>query len=253
MGYWTVLPYQAVRHLPTLHLAPAGVVPQCKRRPRPIIDYSYYGTNAACIPLAPIHAMQFRQTLQRILQCLVYCNPLHGPPLLARVDLADGYYRVPLSLSAALQLAVLIPSDHTAYASLIAIPLTLPMGWNHSPPYFCAFTETVADLANQSTTTTHTHPTLADTQHHKDTLRQPFQHTAVLKGPNMLQLVEYLDVYMDDFIAIAQPPCHLPLMNKLLHALDAVFHDPPQPIATPSCPKTNYKKAMPFLTPASSC
>jgi hypothetical protein len=175
-----------------------------------------------------MHAMHFGQTLQHILQRLLYCNPLHGPPLLAKVDLADGYYRVPLSLSAALQLAVLIPSDHTAYASLIAVPLMLPMGWNHSPPYFCAFTETVADLANQPTTTTHTHSTLADTQHLKDTLRQHFLHTAVLKGPDMLEPLEYLDVYMDDFIAIAQPPRHLPLMNKLLHVLDAVFHDPPQ-------------------------
>jgi hypothetical protein len=45
----------------------------------------------------------------------------------------------------------------------------------------------------------------------------------------MLQPLEHLDVYMDDFIAIdAQSPHHLPLMNKLFHALDAVFHDPPQ-------------------------
>ena len=71
MGYWTVLPYQAVRHLPTLRLAPAGVVPQRERRPRPIIDYSYYGTNAASVPIAPLHAMQFGQTLQRVLQRLV--------------------------------------------------------------------------------------------------------------------------------------------------------------------------------------
>jgi hypothetical protein len=103
------------------------------------------------------------------------------------------------------------------------------MGWNHSPPYFCAFTETVADLVNQLTTTTpiHTHPTLAATQHHKDTLQQHFQPIPVSQGPDMLPPLEYVDVYMDDFIAIAQPPRHLPLMNKLLHALDAVFQDPP--------------------------
>ena len=31
MGYWVVLPYQSVRHLPHLKLAPAGVVPQRER------------------------------------------------------------------------------------------------------------------------------------------------------------------------------------------------------------------------------
>ena len=31
---------------------------------------------------------------------------------------------------------------------LIAFPLVLPMGYVESPPYFCAITETVCDLAN---------------------------------------------------------------------------------------------------------
>ena len=33
---------------------------------------------------------------------------------------------------------------------LVAFSLTLPMGWCESPPYFCAVTETVADLANKT-------------------------------------------------------------------------------------------------------
>jgi hypothetical protein len=84
MGFWTVLPYQAVRLQPSLCLTPAGVVPQRERRPRPIIDYSFYGTNQTSVPLHPQHAMQFGGTLQRILQCLAYCNPCHGPPQLAK-------------------------------------------------------------------------------------------------------------------------------------------------------------------------
>ena len=31
---------------------------------------------------------------------------------------------------------------------LIALPLTLPMGWTESPPYFCSATETLVDLIN---------------------------------------------------------------------------------------------------------
>jgi len=72
--------------------------------------------------------MQFGGTLQRLLQCIVYCNPSHSPPLLAKVDLSDGYYRIPLSLEASLHLAMLIPSEFPTEPSLIALPLTLPMG-----------------------------------------------------------------------------------------------------------------------------
>ncbi len=80
MCYWTVLPYSAVRHLPQLRLAPAGVVPQRERRPCPIMDYSYYNTNPSFLPIAPDHAMQFGRALPRILQRLAYCNPVFGPP-----------------------------------------------------------------------------------------------------------------------------------------------------------------------------
>ena len=33
---------------------------------------------------------------------------------------------------------------------MVAIPLTLPIGWKKSPRLFCTTTETVADLANEA-------------------------------------------------------------------------------------------------------
>ena len=33
---------------------------------------------------------------------------------------------------------------------MVAIPLTLPMGWKNSPPLFCTATETLADLVNEA-------------------------------------------------------------------------------------------------------
>jgi hypothetical protein len=147
MGYWLVLPYHALRGHPRLKIAPAGVVPQRERRPRPIMDYSYNAVNQHTLPLTPFPAMQFGHALPRFLQRLVYCNPIFGPPLLAKIDMADGYYRIPLSADASLQLAVCLPSDNSG-TPLLGIPLSLPMGWNLSPPYFCSFTETCADLTN---------------------------------------------------------------------------------------------------------
>ncbi len=53
--------------------------------------------------------MQFGRALPRIFQRLAYANPAYGPPLMAKIDLANGYYRIPLSPTAALTLAVLPP------------------------------------------------------------------------------------------------------------------------------------------------
>jgi hypothetical protein len=95
--------------------------------------------------------MQFGRAFQRLLQRIVYSNPHHGPMLMAKIDLAYGYYRVPLSPLAALELAVVLPGDGD-HEHLIGIPLSLPMGWTYSPPFFCSYTETVADIANASLT-----------------------------------------------------------------------------------------------------
>jgi hypothetical protein len=51
-GYWAILPYNALRHLTHLKLSPSGAVPQCERRPRPIMDYTYMKVNQASLPLA---------------------------------------------------------------------------------------------------------------------------------------------------------------------------------------------------------
>jgi hypothetical protein len=225
MGYWTVLPYTALRHHPALRLAPAGVVPQRDRRPRPIIDYSFYNTNTDAQPIAPYHAMQFGATLPRLLQRLAYCNRAHGPPLLAKLDLADGYYRVPLSSTAALHLAVVLPSDGLPQP-LIAIPLTLPMGWAHSPPFFCAFTETVTDIANYAPLPTSLHPLMPFTAPRLPASPTWDPSAVTLYNPSAPPL-RHTDVYIDDFIVVAQQPLAIPTINRTLHAIDTVFSDPP--------------------------
>lgn len=172
-GYWTVLPFAAVRHFSHLKLSPSGVVPQRTRRPRPIMDYSFTGVNSHSLPISPLHAMQLGHTLPRILQHIAYADPTHGPPLLMKLDLADGYYRVRLTPQAALELAVVLPGPGSS--SYVGIPLCLPMGWTHSPPYFCAFSETAADLANLALATSPPH--LWSTTKHA--LEEPSQAAAL--------------------------------------------------------------------------
>jgi hypothetical protein len=79
MGFWVILPFSAISSHPYLKLAPAGVVPQRDRRPRPIMDYTYNNVNQTSLPIAPFSSMQFGSALQHILQRLAY-SPLHPTP-----------------------------------------------------------------------------------------------------------------------------------------------------------------------------
>lgn len=125
-GSWTVLPLADAMTLPDLHLSPLGVVPQRDRRPRPIVDYTFSGVNDETVRLAPGKA------LQRILNKVVHAHPVYGPVYLAKIDIADGFYRIGLYYRDIPRLGVILPT--TGSDLLVALPLALPMGWVESPP-----------------------------------------------------------------------------------------------------------------------
>ena len=231
-GYWAVLPYTTVRHLPGLKLSPAGVVPQRDRRPRPIIDYTWSGINQATNPVAPFAAMQFGNTLQRVLQQIAYANPAFGPVLALKCDLADGFYRIPLASSVIPHLGVIMPYS-PGEEPLIAFPLALPMGWTHSPPFFSAYTETIADVTNDSLT----HNSNALLGPHRLDHRVPttYPHRASVISPAFCPPfnpqppptpLATVDVYVDDFIGLAQAPTASRVKGTLLSTVDRVFRPP---------------------------
>jgi hypothetical protein len=172
--------------------------------------------------------MQFGNALLRVLQRLAYCNPTFGPPLLTKIDMADSYYHVLLSADAGLQLAVCLPSDGLS-SPLIGIPLSLPMGWNLSPPFFCAFTEMCADLTNTVQVPMPAHPYHNAMQPHLQVEHHASYHPEAVFPYNPsppTQPLQYADVYMDDFLLTAQHPRPPILMDTLLHHLHSVFRDP---------------------------
>lgn len=134
-GFWTVLPLDAALSIPHLRVSPLGVVPQRDRRPRLIVDYTFSGVNQETIRLAPPEAMQFGRALPRLLTHLVHANPRFGPAKLAKIDVADGFYRVGIRAADIPKLGVILPHSPTGLP-LIAFPLALPMGWVESPPLF---------------------------------------------------------------------------------------------------------------------
>jgi hypothetical protein len=195
------------------------------------------------IPLVP-DSMQIGHTLHRLLQNIAYANPAFGPPLLCKFDLSDGYYRVRLTPEAALELAVVIPGFSPNH-NLIALPLCLPMGWGQSPPYFCAFTETIADLADAALHSTHDfseHPLELISQAHAVPVN-PFEPT-ILRPPTapLHRPLSLVDVYVDDFIGLAQHPFATHTLRALLHSIDKVFRGHPVPDDKP-CRKTTISSS----------
>lgn len=239
---WILLPYHLVKNLPNLRLSPLGVVPQRDRRPRTIVDYTFFNVNAETLPIAPTDAMQFVRALQRIVQHTFRADPRHGPVYISKLDLSDGFYRLAVRPDDIPKLGVLVPSltDQTA-PPLVAFPLVLPMGWVNSPPFFCSVTETIADLTNTKLTSNATLP-----HHRLESVAQtppptvdvsslpplstyglstPVPDTSPVFSPALASPLGYVDVYVDDFIQLAQGNPHRLRSQQLtlLHTLDTVL------------------------------
>ena len=230
-GFWMVLPYSKVKNLPGLRLSPLGVVPQDGRRPRVIVDYSFYGLNAETVPLSSPKSMQFGRTTKRLQQMVASANPRYGPVYMYKIDISDGFYRVPVTTSGAIKLGVVLP-PLVGTEPLVAFPLVLPMGWAESPPFFCEFTETACDLTNQDFHARRTYPEhpLESRAGAMDAIRpdeqmdapNPHSHQRTrLRSP-----LTYMDVYVDDFCGAGQEnPTYLMRHQRraLLHNIDRVF------------------------------
>jgi hypothetical protein len=244
---WIVLPYSQARELPNLRISPIGVIPQRDRRPRTIVDYSFSGANQDTCPIAPNEAMQFGTALQRVIESIVNANPRFGPVYLCKVDISDGFYRVGLRPADILKMGVVISSLASNQDPLIAFPLVLPMGWKNSPPYFCAITETLADVTNERIRRhqwpqRHRMDRLADLIPDDGVNHQTFETktdrpiltavplptTSTSTRPAASyynQPVRKFDIYIDDFLGMAQGTActRNRIRRTLFHTLDQVL------------------------------
>ena len=247
-GQWVVLPASVAEdHLPELRLSPPGVVPQRDRRPRWIGDYSFSEVNKDTLDIAPSEAMQFGHAFARLLREILLANPAFGSVLLAKGDLSDGFYRVDLAPKDAAKLSLVFPVRPGSSEYLVAVPLVLPMGWQNSPPYFSAVTETIADITN----TNLGDPSYVPESHPLDDLAAELDDTPtadadrlpallprescstpsavaapVIRDPSLpfpSTPLQYTDVYVDDFIPAAQRPFLRRTRRALLHAIDLLI------------------------------
>ena len=229
---WIVLPYNEVKHFPGLRLSPIGVVPQRDRRPRTIVDYSFYGVNDETCRLAPEEAMRFGQAFQRLIEDIVNADPRFGPVHLCKIDISDGFYRIWLRLNDIPKLGVAFPTEVNG-EPLVAFPLVLPMGWVSSPPYFCAATETVADVSNERIMQgvrprPHCLDRVADSRPDLPTgsaspASPPVPHIRSYTGRR--RALGHFEVYVDDFCGVVQggPRWRRRVRRILLDTLDRVL------------------------------
>lgn len=237
-GQWVILPASVALTLPGIRASPPGVVPQRGRRPRWIGDYSWSNVNQETLPLFAAESMQFGHALDRILREILLANPAHGPVHLTKTDLSDGFYRVDLNPEDAPKLGLAFPTRE-GEEPLIAIPLVAPMGWKNSPPAFSTATETIADLANARLRT----PSYRPPPHHLDELAEtvapartrdptPWPSTPVSVAlpverdpslPTTTRPLQYNDIFVDDFVSLAQRPFLRRVRRTLLQAIDHVF------------------------------
>ena len=163
------------------------------------------------------------------------------------MDVADGFCREWLTLDAILMLAVIFPK-YPNEEQMVALPFSLPMGWVESVPYFCAATETIADLANglpaNKWLPPHPMEELVNTPLpleetpatlnsmaclQSDTSCDNPVHNAILSDHAVLcplqKSVWSTDIYLDNFIMAIQgsETIHLQHLWCLLYSIDAVF------------------------------
>ena len=260
-GYWIVLPYEVAASLPGLRVSPLGVVPQRDRRPRLIVDYTFSAVNAETARWAPREAMQFGRALQRVFTTIVHAHPRYGPVRMAKIDVADGFYRVWVQTRDIAKLGVVLPAS-PGCTPLIAFPLALPMGWVESPPYFTAVTETTCDLANAKLARPgqlepHRLEGVAATPPpDDDTLPSP--PSPVVDIPPTLCAtsrppVASVDIYVDDFLLLAQTAHQrTKVMRATLSSIDDVLRprsekDPPHRTEPASVKKMQKGEMHPGL------
>ena len=223
--HWVVLPYSQALLLPHLCLSPMGIVPQRDRRPRIIVDFTFSGVNLHTLKsLAPADAMQFGRALDRVLYRIHHANRRFGPVHLIKVDIADGFYRIRVSTSHMPTLAVAFPSA-PGEPPLVAIPLVLPMGWVSSPPFFCAATETAADIANQHLACPSIHPV-------------PHRLISIADAPNNRQPVSR---HVSSPVTPPQPP--VPLFATMLPLNPEVSLSPAPSPSLPLNPEVSLSPA----------
>ena len=137
-----------------LKLSPIAAVPQTHRCPRLIFnlsaqpDSNTLSVNETTNREAAPESLQFGRSFPHILQAVQEANTVQGPFCISKLDVTDAYHRGTVKPAQVGAFTYVIPSAPGDEGTIICIGLVLPRGWVDSPKFFCAFSETLTDVAN---------------------------------------------------------------------------------------------------------
>ena len=112
-----------------------------------------------------------------------------------KLDVTDAYHRGTVKPAQVGAFAYVIPSAPGDEGIFICIDLVLPMGWVDSPKFFCAFSQTLTDVANALVESELPVPVYGAISKIPSTGPGP---------PHTPESLTHIDCYMDDVISVVQ-------------------------------------------------
>ena len=226
---------------PNLKLSPLAMIPHKSRKYRAILDLSFSlevdgyalpSVNDASKSCAPEEAIdQIGTVLPRIIEALATADPSKGDIRFSKLDIKDGFWRMVCREGEEWNFAYILP-NHEGEPVEVVVPSALQMGWALSPPFFCAASETARDVAASFAR----EPVGALPKHPKEELTLPealgLQNAWEAGEAQGASFLHMLEVYVDDFIQLAQssnPDVLRHCSRAALHGIHSVF---PPPIIT---------------------
>ena len=224
-----------------LKLSPLAMIPHKSRKYRAILDLSFSllvsgyklpSVNEASVEGAPMEAMaQIGTVLPRLIDAIALAPAEGGDIMFSKLDIKDGFWRMVCALGEEWNFAYVLP-NHPGKPVEIVVPSALQMGWTYSPPFFCAASETARDVAQSYAAeplgSLPEHPlenhTLPDSLH----LPRP-SDLKDDKSKSAAAFLHMLEVYVDDFVQLAQstdPAVLRHCSRAVLHGIHSVFPPP---------------------------
>ena len=144
--------------------------------------------------IAP-ESIQFGRAFPCILQAIWEADLVQGTIQVSNLDVTDAYHFGTLQSAQVGDFSYVVPAVAEDDCIIICISLVLPMGWMDSPKYFCAISETLADVVNALVHTALPVPAYGAILEILETSLGP---------PHTLDSLTHIDCYMDDVITAVQ-------------------------------------------------
>ena len=177
--------------------------------------------------VAPTHAMnELGRVLPRLIYAVTTAPDNSGPILFSKLDVKYSYWHMVVTLEDEWNFTYILPKLTPDEPTQLIIPSCLQMEWCQSASYFCAASETARNvsktLAEQPTGSLPAHPL-------KEFLLPPTFTTQTLTNAQTQAFLHLLEVYINDFIQLAQctdPAQLLHLTWAILHGIHSIFPPP---------------------------